>query len=364
MGTDSVIYLRTDGNRHISTGHLVRCAAIFQALNKLGRKVCFLVADEDSRFLLEGFLSSAEPIRVLDKARYDCLEEELPTLLPLLSSQEKRPLLLLDSYYATPEYLRAVRKVAAIAYIDDLRQWDYEVDLILNYDLMSSAVLSEYEAFYRSASNRLLGPAYTPLREQFADCHPVFRDSIRNVLLTSGGSDPEGFCLYFLTFILESLSKEQAPCPFPGDRITFHVVVGRLFSSQEKQALIQLGEKHNHLCIHEGLTNLAPLMKECDLALSAAGTTLYELCALGVPSISYTMADNQLDCAIAFKKAGVIPYAGDLRREGLLAVSEKIRTFLEQMYLLPGKREAAQDTMHRLIDGKGAHRIAEALCRL
>lgn len=364
MGTDSVIYLRTDGNPHISTGHLVRCVAIFQALIKLGRKVCFLVADEDSRSLLESFLSSSEPIRILDNARYDFLEAELPALLPLLSSQEKRPLVLLDSYYATPAYLRAVRKVAAIAYIDDLRQWDYEVDLILNYDLISTAVLNEYEAFYRSASTRLLGPAYTPLREQFADYRPVFRDSIHNVLLTSGGSDPEGFCLYFLTFILESLSKKQAPCPFPSDRITFHVVVGRLFSSQEKQALIKLGKKHNHLCIHEGLTDLAPLMKECDLALSAAGTTLYELCALGVPAISYTMADNQLDCAAAFKKAGVIPCAGDLRREGLLAVSEKIRAFLEQMYVNPGKRETAQATMHRLIDGKGALRIAEALCRL
>ena len=52
MGTDSVIYIRTDGNSKIATGHFVRCLCIAEALETLGKQVCFLVSDTDSADLL------------------------------------------------------------------------------------------------------------------------------------------------------------------------------------------------------------------------------------------------------------------------------------------------------------------------
>ena len=54
MGSDSVIYIRTDGNSKIATGHLVRCLCIAQALESLEKSVCFLVSDEDSFSLFPG----------------------------------------------------------------------------------------------------------------------------------------------------------------------------------------------------------------------------------------------------------------------------------------------------------------------
>lgn len=41
------------------------------------------------------------------------------------------------------------------------------------------------------------------------------------------------------------------------------------------------------------------------------GTTLYELCAVGVPSVSFTTADNQLSAVKTFSDVQIIPYAGD-----------------------------------------------------
>jgi spore coat polysaccharide biosynthesis predicted glycosyltransferase SpsG len=106
---------------------------------------------------------------------------------------------------------------------------------------------------------------------------------------------------------------------------------------------------------------MASLMSSCDLAVSAAGTTLYELCALGVPSISFTMADNQLTTANAFAAVEAIPCAGDLRT-GVDAVLDEVLRFITESS--PEKRKAAHETMSSLIDGKGALRIAEAIAEL
>lgn len=107
---------------------------------------------------------------------------------------------------------------------------------------------------------------------------------------------------------------------------------------------------------------MAALMLGCDFAVSAAGTTLYELCALGVPSVSFTMADNQTASAKAFADAGAIPFAGDIRKnldEVLAMILGLIKDFHDGNSY--HQRKSAQTAMRRLVDGSGALRIAQAL---
>lgn len=66
-------------------------------------------------------------------------------------------------------------------------------------------------------------------------------------------------------------------------------------------------------------------MQKCDIAISAAGSTLYELCATGIPAITYTLADNQLIAAEQFDKQGIMLSAGDCRDdEGFIVRLEKL----------------------------------------
>ena len=69
-------------------------------------------------------------------------------------------------------------------------------------------------------------------------------------------------------------------------------------------------------------------MKKVDVAISAGGTTLYELCACGTPTISYSFADNQLNNVKQFDEDGIIPYAGDVRYED---ISLSIRNNIKKM---------------------------------
>ncbi|MGN1179787.1 MAG: hypothetical protein ACI4SD_01135 [Suilimivivens sp.] len=87
MGTDRLVYFRTDGNSHIATGHLVRCLSIADACLSLGMKVCFLVSDMEGRRLLQSFdPMNRFPVYILQSAAYDDPEKELPEVLAFLTS--------------------------------------------------------------------------------------------------------------------------------------------------------------------------------------------------------------------------------------------------------------------------------------
>ena len=351
MGTDRLVYFRTDGNSHIATGHLVRCLSIADACFSLGMKVCFLVSDQESKALLQSFDPACRfPVRILETAVYDDLEKELPEVLGMLNEAgQAEQIFFLDSYYVTEHYLSAVRAVAKVAYLDDLQLFDYPVDLLINYDVIPESRSATYQAAYQNAARTLLGASYTPLRAQFTNLQPYCRDRVSNILVTTGGSDPYHFCLRLIAAFRKNSFLHLCQ---------LHVVVGRL--NEDKDKLYKLADELPFLQLHENVSDMASLMASCDLAVSAAGTTLYELCAAGVPSMSFCLADNQLTAAKAFDEAGAIPCAGDIRRS-CDEVLGNVMNFVTYMSENSKKRKAALETMRQLVDGKGAMRIAKAL---
>ena len=364
MGTDSVIYVRTDGNSKIATGHFVRCLCIAQALETLGKQVCFLVSDYDSADLLrdlslsifQGYSFSFE-VKVLDTAVYDNLEKEIEELKCLTSTNiprnpsVARPVILIDSYYVTPVYLNALHSFAKVAYMDDLRAFDYPVDLIINYDVIPSSKITEYNLAYTNADITLLGAQYTPLRRQFQNQEILLKDTIQNILITTGGSDPYCFTETAVSYFLSQNFSA-----------TLHIVVGKLFKNTK--TLKELAAENPTIHLHYNVSDMAALMKQCDYAVSAAGTTLYELCALGIPAISVTMADNQMIMAETFAETGAVPYAGDLRGTMPQEILSTIHTHLCDLSADSSKRQKQHELMRQLTDGNGALKIAKALCHL
>lgn len=374
MGTHQLIYIRTDGNQTIASGHLTRCLSIALACRQLGLTVHFLVSDSESFSLLKSIWSEWKAaagemeeltgfefaVSQLQTASYNQLEQELPEVTAILSSHvSDTPVFLLDSYYVTEAYLSAIKPFAKIAYLDDLRLFDYPVDLLVNYDVIPDSELASYRAFYKNAGLLLLGAAYSPLRRQFQGRQISIKSQVKNILITTGGSDSYHFCLAFIRQ-LEHLNLSES---FASSDIAFHIVIGKL--NTDKDTLYSYAAALPPLRLHENVNDMAALMLDCDLAVSAAGTTLYELCALGVPSISFTIADNQLSAAKAFAMAGAISCAGDLR-ENPRGTLENIFQFLKSFSSddSVGKRKSAQKAMRGLVDGSGALRIADALKKL
>lgn len=370
MGTHRLIYIRTDGNSQIASGHLVRCFSIALACRKLGMEVCFLVSDKESEGLLKSILGTNNgfPIHRLKTAAFNHLEQEIPEVTSLLEKAVKEQaasrsvIYFLDSYYVTEQYLAAVNFHAKTAYLDDLSLFDYSVNLLVNYDVIPYAKLSSYKAAYQNAGQLLLGAAYAPIRPQFQNTPISVRENVTDVLITTGAGDSCHFSLSLIQQVTASSGLLDAP---GFSDINFHLVIGKLNTDKEK--LYPFAEKYPFLKLYENISDMAALMRRCDLAVSAAGTTLYELCVLGIPSISFAMADNQLSSARAFDEAGAIPFAGDIRIDPQKAF-QKIFLFLKNNICFSidsyQNRKAVHKTMNSLVDGNGALRIAEALKKL
>ena len=345
MNTEKSILIRTDGNQDIAAGHLMRCLSIAQALHEKKVPVFFATADETSAGLLRTFFGSGEdyPIFILH-SDYRKPDSETDSLISLFS-QFHIGCLLVDSYFVTHSYLETLSEVTKTAYIDDLYSFDYPVDLLINYD----AVIPEN--FYQQARRRLLGLSYTPLRKQFSRLQPTVRPEVKEILISTGGTDPCHAAESLLSQLIDS-EESRDWC--------FHVLAGPMHS--DRKSLEQMALSHPGLRLYEHVAQMAELMQRCDLAVSAAGTTLFELCAAGTPAVSFTMADNQFTTAVQMEAGAGIPCAGDVRiakdfTSGLCRILYGLASDYE-------KRKALSSSMHRLIDGNGAVRIADELIRL
>lgn len=339
MNTSKVIFIRADANSHIASGHIMRCLTIAGSLRQNGCQVSFLVSDAASE---EALRIRGESSAVCLHGNYKNLEEELPTLLPLLKEQ-KPDCFLLDSYYASSLYMESVRALCRLVYLDDLQAFDYPADLIINYDLTADA------AMYKGTPS-LTGSAYAPLRKQFENVSYEVREEVSSILISTGGSDNYGAAAWIFQTLFES------EC-FASPSITWHILTGSL--NPHKKELYALSARHPQIMLHENITEMAALLSSCDLAFSAGGTTLFELCAVGVPTVSFAISDEQHPCVQSFAKAGAIPFAGDVW-EGKHFL-QNLLSEGQHMAQNPNRRRHLSAFMRQLIDGKGADRIARAI---
>lgn len=332
-----MLYIRTDMNQTIATGHMMRCLSIADAAKIQGEDTTFLLSDEQAVKFLQ---KRGYQYKIL-YTKWNEMEEELPTLLKVAEELSIKAVLI-DSYQVTYNYLKRLSAAVKTFYIDDLNAFHYPVNGILCY-------ANYWEKFHyaeRYKNTELyLGLKYAPLRKEFSGCEKKdIKPLAKNLLLMSGGSDPYDI----LPNILEHMEKSAYE--------KINVICGIYNTKYEE--LKRTFSSHKNICIQKAVDHMEDYMKKADLAVSAGGTTLYELCAVGTPAISYSFADNQLDNVAAFQKDGIIDYAGDARWDDVVF---KIVRLLELYQKDEKLRKRRSEKMQRVVDGKGAGRIAERL---
>ena len=350
---DEMIAIRADANEIIATGHIMRCITIAKSLQKKGRKVLFFTADEYPHIMLE----QAGMESVCLHTPWDRMEEEIPLLKEKLKSHGCRKLLI-DSYQVTENYFDKLKSICQTIYIDDCFTAVYPVDMVINYNAYH--VRFPYRESYDGKAKLLLGTPYVPLREEFQNAvSPVCSAASaeicgadRHILVSSGGGDIYNALCGILT---EAISrKDFSSC-------IFHVIVGSFNKNVEE--LDQLAKGHPNILLHYNVTNMAELMQQCQAAISAAGTMLFELCAMQVPTVFYVCADNQQYDSEFFAREDRMLFSGDIRQNR----EECINNILTSTKILLNNSKMQQQMKHRLhevTDGKGADRIAEEIIAL
>lgn len=337
-----MILFRADANPHIGSGHIMRTLSIAAAFRERGADCAFVSADDAAR----GLIAEAGFRHVALGTDWRDMPSELPAMQEVIKG-ERPELLIVDGYYATADYLASLRRSVRLGYIDDVAAYIYPVDCLINYNVFATDV--GYEQRYPSDTMLLLGMDYAPLRAEFRSITPAVRAHTNDILLLTGGADPIGAGGALLSALLAE--------PSFGNR-RLHIVIGTLNGRVEE--IQRISEKDGRVVIHSSVTHMAELMHGCDMAVSASGSTLYELCACGVPTVCYTLADNQIPIAEGFHRRGIMQYAGDFR-DGPQDVAHRIATRVLSLMDCEAERRALSQKMTAIVDGNGARRIADAL---
>ncbi|HOM01297.1 MAG TPA: UDP-2,4-diacetamido-2,4,6-trideoxy-beta-L-altropyranose hydrolase [Acetivibrio sp.] len=335
------ICFRVDANQNIGQGHAARCLAVANELSSNYDAQClFAVSDEDSeRF----FAMRKKEVINLGLAYKDYSLYAAKSMAKIIET-EQASIVIADSYYVTYEYLSFLRQFAKIGcfYCENRVM---PVDLLINYNVDYDK--SFYERNYDSKNvELLLGTEYVPLRKEFGKPKLERNNTIEKILFLTGGGDPLN--------VVESVVKEiKSRDDLKKFKFTF--VIGTYSEIAGHQAC---KNEDDHITYMASTDKIADVMKAHDLVVSAGGTTMYELCALGIPSVIYSMVDNQISEAKYLGENGYLVYAGDVRTDNFF---EKLLDSILTLASLDGALDEMSSKMRTLVDGKGCSRIASKI---
>lgn len=369
-----MIWIRADANETIGTGHIMRCISIACALRQRGQRVCFITADDSGTSILK---NRGQKYRVLH-SDYRNMEGELPGLRRLF--EESTPdFFLADSYFVTRRYLQEIRKIVPVGVLDDMPQTyvqtNMQADLLINYNIFADASLYgvdvaravredeagtgvagaddvriDADGANAACGGYLLGTDYVPLRREFEGVCYTVRKKAETVLVTTGGSDKYDLAGQFLNKALAD----------PYASALRYLVVSGAYNVHLPQ-LKELESAHENVHIFCDVRNMSGLMRASDIAVSAGGSTMYELSAVGVPFVCFSFVDNQERIVRGFAERNLTCFGGDYLRQGEAMLDEVVRN-VNRLAADFELRRSFSGKLRGVVDGRGAMRIAEKLC--
>ena len=337
------LLLRADAGRAIGTGHVMRCLALAQACQGAGRGVALATAAEtpalEARLRSEG----VEVVRLSALAGSADDAAETAALARRLGA----PWVGLDGYHYAADFRRQLKDAGlALLVIDDLgMNGPSHADVVLNQNLYADAGL--YPGC-EATTRLLLGTRYALLRREFLAWQPWQRrtaERAAKVLVTLGGSDPENATLKVVQALrrLDHLDLEA------------QILVGAAspHAARLKEALPPSGR----LRLLTDAANMPELMAWADVAVSAGGSTCWELAYLGLPNVVLVLAENQRRVAEGLEARGVAVNLGHHA-----AVSDReLADALGALIGDPRRRQAMNERGRQIVDGRGAERVLSAL---
>ncbi|MGE5475865.1 MAG: UDP-2,4-diacetamido-2,4,6-trideoxy-beta-L-altropyranose hydrolase [Bacteroidales bacterium] len=325
----SPILIRCDASTLVGTGHVMRCLTLAEAM--AGREVWFACA-EITKPLAERVRQRGHRLVAVPGPRGG--DADLSATLELLGQCGGA---VLDGYAYGAEYRRAVAGAGRpVLALDDTGEVRLHAQLIANPSPAAHPALYAAEP----GAELLLGPAYALVAAPLLEARAQPGGGAHSLLVTFGGSDPLGLTLPVTRALATKLG---AGC--------LHVVVGGSVAGRDGVAaeLRALGVRGE-----VDVRAMGPLLRGCRLAVSAGGSTLYELAALGRAMVLVVVADNQDAAARQAACDGWAVSIDGRAADGVEGIVQAAVALWRDGDRLAALGQAAE----RRVDGEGARRVA------
>lgn len=253
-----------------------------------------------------------------------------------------------DGYHFSGEFQRQLRAGGAkVLAIDDYGHAEhYWADLVLNQNLHATDDLYLHREKH---THLLLGPRYALLRREFWGAGRLPKTipaTARNLLVTLGGADPDNATMKVI----------QVLALLPEDDLQIAIVVG---SANRHRALIESAVRSTgiRMEVKVNVVNMAELIAWADIALTAGGSTCWEMAAMGLPSVVIAMAANQLRSSELLGERRIVRYLGPYIALDWTELRNTITALLSDWE----SRSRMSQSGRLLVDGRGACRVARLL---
>lgn len=338
------LLIRVDSSANMGSGHLMRCLALAQAWQDHGGSVLFVAACElpnaKTRLIEEGF--DIVNIQTNPGSAEDAY------LTTELAHKYNASWVVVDGYHFGGDYQKAIKEAGLnLLFFDDYGHVNYyTADVVLNQNIHADEKLYRNRAEY---TKLLLGTRYVLLRREFLRWQGYKREipeTARKLLITMGGSDPQNATLK----VLQALRYVDI------DGLEAVVVVGG--GNPHYETLKDLASGANlPVRIERDVKDISQLMAWADVAITAGGTTCWELAFMGVPFIVIVLAENQIAVAEYLGKLNCAVNLDWHCNQSQLSLGKVITEFL----LDKKGRASISHLCRRLIDGKGTKRLVNFL---
>ena len=330
------ILFRCDGSPEIGLGHESRCLALAQVLRRHhGCDIAFAMRQDSAGFSMieqQGY-PVWWPSNSRDSKFYDAW------LIDVIG-RVKAEVLVLDvrddlARITLQEIRRQGKLVVAI---DDPSERRLDADLVF-YPPVPQVHKLNWSGF---AGQLHVGWEWIILRDEFTRPFRKSPQELPVILVSMGGSDPEGMTLTALQ-ALEEVKGDFQVVVVLGQAFRFFSSVANWVETTELKVDVRVG-------VH----NMSELMSQSDLALSSFGGTAYELAAMGVPALYLCLTPDHMESAQALDEQGVGICLGLHKELEPSTITHTVRHFLANA----ATRASMASKGKHLIDGLGAHRIA------
>lgn len=330
------LLIRADASLEIGTGHVMRSLALGQAWIDNGGRAAFACAELPDtiaqRLKSEGV--PLFPIHAVVGSSEDA-EAALRVAAELASGW-----IVTDGYRFGRGYHEHLRGSGGnLAAIDDKGDLDrYVADLVINPNLHADEISYERRMAW---TQLLLGPRYALLRREFQHWEGtarVYPEKATKLLVVLGGSDPRDNT----SRVLESLAATS---------LEVTAIIGP--ANPRVEQIRSRFKARARLRILSNVQDIAPLLRETDIALSSAGTTVWEMALFGTPMLLGAAVDVEELTATRLARAGGCRYLGrfDTVDPGRLVAE------IEQLAADRDARHQLGSTAAKIIDGQGASRV-------
>ncbi len=327
------VLFRGDGGPDIGYGHLIRSNAFAEELINRDHEVSVAT-------------TKPSPARSVFPSAVDILElpsREDPEPLIALFDSAMPDAVFTDAYPIDTEYQRTIRDRVTCAVLQDDARHAICADLFINGNLYADAL--EYQ-FAGEKPIMCLGTDYVLLRREIRDRipdDPPWRDPPERAIIMMGGSD------------IANLTPTVVKA-FDGVGLHVDAIIGPGCSAEHERNVRQAADDTStDIHVIRNPDDLVERMFQADFAVSTASSTTYELLALGTPIVSIPVAENQQPISTALRSRDIATVLEN--EDGEKAFANAIEEFINNTQL----RRARRISGRKLVDGKGAKRITDAM---